>query len=73
MTAINEPGHARRDRHSDGSENGANIDNVTMEPISKDQRSITLDVEVTDLKHLSTIVSQLRARPTVSKVERING
>ena len=54
-------------------ENGANIDNVTMEPISKDQRSITLDVEVTDLKHLSTIVSQLRARPTVSKVERING
>ena len=72
VTAINEPGTLGAIATVMG-ENGANIDNVTMSPISKDQRSITLDVEVTDLKHLSTIVSQLRARPTVSKVERING
>ena len=72
VTAINEPGTLGAIATVVG-ENGANIDNVTMSPISKDQRSITLDVEVTDLKHLSTIVSQLRARPTVSKVERING
>ena len=72
ITAINEPGTLGAIATVMG-ENGANIDNVTMAPISKDQRSITVDVEVTDLKHLSTIVSQLRARPTVSKVERVNG
>ncbi|VVB46257.1 GTP pyrophosphokinase rsh [Beijerinckiaceae bacterium RH AL1] len=72
ITAINEPGTLGAIATVMG-EMGANIDNVTMAPISKDQRSITLDVEVTDLKHLSTIVSQLRARPTVSKVERVNG
>ena len=30
-------------------------------------------VEVNDLKHLTGIISQLKARPVVSKVERING
>jgi len=72
VTAINEPGTLGAIATVMG-ENGANIDNVVMSAISPDQRSIVLDVEVTDLKHLSTIVSQLRARPTVSKVERVNG
>ncbi len=72
VTAINEPGTLGAIATVMG-ENGANIDNVAMAAISPDTRSITLDVEVTDLKHLSTIVSQLRARPTVSKVERVNG
>ena len=54
-------------------ENGANIDNIVMQPISPDFRVLFADVEVTDLRHLSSIVSQLRARPIVSKVERVNG
>jgi GTP pyrophosphokinase len=32
-----------------------------------------IDVEVTDLKHLNSIISHLRARPVVSKIERVNG
>ena len=72
ITAINEPGTLGAIATVIG-ENGANIDNVVMKPISPDFRDIVVDVEVLDLKHLSTIVSQLRARPIVSKVERANG
>ena len=72
ITAINEPGALGAIATVIG-ENGANIDNVMMIPISPDFREIVVDVEVLDLKHLTTIVSQLRARPIVSKVERVNG
>jgi (p)ppGpp synthase/HD superfamily hydrolase len=34
---------------------------------------MVIDIEVWDLKHLSAIISQLRMRPVVSKVERVNG
>jgi GTP pyrophosphokinase len=44
-----------------------------MNPLSADFRELIIDIEVNDLKHLNTIMSQLRARPVVSKVERING
>ena len=72
ITAINEPGTLGTICTVIG-ENGANIDNVVMTPSSPDFRTLIVDVEVMDLKHLSTIVSQLRARPIVSKVERVNG
>ena len=72
VTAIDEPGTLGLIATVMG-ETGANIDNVAMTPLTQDQRSIILDVEVVDLSHLSTIVSQLRARPTVSQVERVNG
>ena len=72
ITAINEPGTLGAIATVIG-ENGANIDNITMQPISPDFRVLLADVEVTDLRHLSSIVSQLRARPIVSKVERVNG
>jgi GTP pyrophosphokinase len=72
ISAINEPGTLGAIATVIG-ENGANIDNVVMIPISPDFREIVVDVEVLDLKHLTTIVSQLRARPIVSKVERVNG
>jgi guanosine-3',5'-bis(diphosphate) 3'-pyrophosphohydrolase len=32
-----------------------------------------IELEVWDLKHLNRIVSQLRAKPVVSNVERVNG
>ncbi len=54
-------------------EAGANIDNINIHPLSQDFHEMTIDIEVSDLKHLNTIISQLRARPAVSKVERING
>ena len=72
ITAINEPGTLGTICTVIG-ENGANIDNVVMKPISPDFRALYVDVEVLDLKHLSTILSQLRARPIVSKVERVKG
>ena len=72
IIAINEPGTLGAIATVIG-ENGANIDNVVMNPVSPDFREIVVDVEVSDLKHLTTIVSQLRARPIVSKVERVNG
>ena len=40
---------------------------------SPDFRDMVLDVEVWDLKHLNAIISQLRAKKVVSKVERVNG
>ena len=72
ITAINEPGTLGAIATVIG-ENGANIDNIVMEAVSRDFRLLVADLEVSDVKHLSTIVSQLRARPIVSKVERING
>ena len=34
---------------------------------------VTNDLSVFDLKHLNAIVSELRAKPAVSKVERVTG
>ncbi len=72
ILAINEPGTLGTIATVIG-ENGANIDNIVMRPNSPETRLLVADVEVSDVKHLSSIVSQLRARPIVSKVERING
>ena len=72
ITAINEPGTLGTIATVIG-ENGANISNIVMKPVARDFRVLVADVEVSDVKHLSSIVAQLRARPIVSKVERING
>ncbi len=72
ITAINEPGTLGLIATVIG-ENGANIDNIAMRPISREQRLLVADLEVSDVKHLSSIVAQLRVRPIVSKVERVNG
>ena len=72
ITAINEPGTLGLIATVIG-ENGANIDNIAMWPISREQRLLVADVEVSDVKHLSSIVAQLRVRPIVSKVERVTG
>jgi GTP pyrophosphokinase len=54
-------------------ETRANIDNIVIKPLSADFREMTIDIEVNDVKHLNTIISHLRARPAVSKAERVNG
>ena len=38
-----------------------------------DFTDVTIDLEVYDLKHLTDIIAQLRAKPMVAKVERVNG
>jgi (p)ppGpp synthase/HD superfamily hydrolase len=38
-----------------------------------DFTDVMIDLEVYDLKHLTDIISQLRAKPMVAKVERVNG
>ena len=72
VTAINEPGSLGAIATVIG-DAGANIANIAFEEHSPDFRDVLIDVEVNDLKHLTGIISQLKARPVVSKVERING
>ncbi|HET6379158.1 MAG TPA: bifunctional (p)ppGpp synthetase/guanosine-3',5'-bis(diphosphate) 3'-pyrophosphohydrolase [Methylocella sp.] len=72
ITAINEPGTLGQIATVIG-DHAANIDNIVIKPVSADFREMTIDIEVHDLKHLNTIISHLRARPVVSKVERVNG
>ena len=72
VTAINEPGSLGAIANVIG-DAGANIANIAFEEHSPDFRDVLLDVEVNDLKHLTGIMSQLKAKPVVSKVERING
>jgi GTP pyrophosphokinase len=72
ITAINEPGTLGMIAMVIG-DHAANIDNIVIKALTADFREMIIDVEVHDLKHLNTIISHLRARPVVSKVERVNG
>ena len=38
-----------------------------------DFTEMSIDLEVWDLKHLTAIIAQLRAKPVVAKVDRVNG
>jgi len=72
VTAKNAPGTLAQIAQIIG-EHGGNIDNVHMERRSQDFTEVTIDLSVYDLKHLNSIISQLRARPVVSSAERYNG
>ncbi|HXW70040.1 MAG TPA: bifunctional (p)ppGpp synthetase/guanosine-3',5'-bis(diphosphate) 3'-pyrophosphohydrolase [Methylocella sp.] len=72
VTAINEPGTLGQIATVIG-DHAANIDNITIRPLSADFREMIIDLEVSDIKHLNTVISHLRARAVVSKVERVNG
>jgi len=54
-------------------ENDGNIDNIHMERQSPDFTTLTIDLEVYDLKHLTAIIAQLRAKAVVASVARVNG
>ena len=54
-------------------ENDGNIDNIRMARTAPDFTDVTIDLEVYDLKHLSAIIAQLRAKKVVAKAERVNG
>ena len=50
-----------------------NIDNVVMKRRTQDFTDVTIDLGVWDLKHLNAIIAELRAKRTVSRVDRITG
>ncbi|HEY4921613.1 MAG TPA: bifunctional (p)ppGpp synthetase/guanosine-3',5'-bis(diphosphate) 3'-pyrophosphohydrolase [Xanthobacteraceae bacterium] len=70
VQSVNEPGTLAQVAQVIAEHDG-NIDNVRMERQSPDFTALTIDLEVYDLKHLTAIISQLRAKQVVAKVERV--
>ncbi len=72
VSVINEPGALAEVAKVIGDSDG-NIDNIRMESKSPDFREMSIDIEVWDLKHLNHVIAELRSRPIVSRVQRVNG
>ncbi|HET7681901.1 MAG TPA: bifunctional (p)ppGpp synthetase/guanosine-3',5'-bis(diphosphate) 3'-pyrophosphohydrolase [Xanthobacteraceae bacterium] len=72
VQSLNEPGTLAQITQIIADHDG-NIDNVHMTRRSPDFTELTIDLEVYDLKHLTSIIGQLRAKPVVAKVVRVNG
>lgn len=72
VSAINEPGTLAEIARTIGDSDG-NIDNITMIARSPDFRDMVIDIEVWDLKHLNAVIAELKAKPIVSRVQRVNG
>ena len=72
VQAINEPGALAGIAAAIG-DNGGNIEDLRIAHRSQDFRDMVIDLSVWDLKHLNTILAQLRAHKAVSKAERVNG
>src|SRR6201995_4884124 len=69
---VNEPGSLAQVATVIAEHDG-NIDNISMSRRSPDFTELTIDLEVYDLKHLSAIIAQLRAKAVVARVERVKG
>jgi (p)ppGpp synthase/HD superfamily hydrolase len=72
VQSVNEPGSLAQLAQVIA-ENDGNIDNIHMTRQSPDFTTLTIDLEVYDLKHLTAIIAQLRAKPVVASVSRVNG
>jgi guanosine-3',5'-bis(diphosphate) 3'-pyrophosphohydrolase len=72
VQSVNEPGSLAQIAQVIAEHDG-NIDNIRMSRQSPDFTSLTIDLEVYDLKHLTAIIAQLRAKPVVARAERVNG
>ncbi|WP_341991104.1 bifunctional (p)ppGpp synthetase/guanosine-3',5'-bis(diphosphate) 3'-pyrophosphohydrolase [Azorhizobium sp. AG788] len=72
VTAVNEPGTLGQVATIIGERNG-NIAGINMRSRSPDFTELVIDLEVFDLRHLNGILADLRARPVISSVERVNG
>jgi len=72
VESINEPGSLAQIAQVIG-ENDGNIDNIKMLRKGHDAHEMVIDLEVWDLKHLTRILGELRSRPNVSSVARVNG
>jgi (p)ppGpp synthase/HD superfamily hydrolase len=72
VQSVNEPGSLAQIAQVIAEHDG-NIDNIRMTRRAPDFTDVLIDLEVYDLKHLTAIIAQLRAKPMVAKVERVNG
>jgi RelA/SpoT family (p)ppGpp synthetase len=72
VQSANEPGSLAQITQVIAEHDG-NIDNIHMTRRAPDFTDVTIDLEVYDLKHLTDIIAQLRAKPMVAKAERVNG
>jgi RelA/SpoT family (p)ppGpp synthetase len=70
--SVNEPGTLAQIAQVIAEHDG-NIDNIRMMRQSPDFTELTIDLEVYNLKHLTSIISQLRAKKVVANVERVSG
>jgi guanosine-3',5'-bis(diphosphate) 3'-pyrophosphohydrolase len=71
VTAINEPGTLAQIAQVIA-DNDGNISNLKIAKSAPDFSEMVIDVEVHDLKHLTRVITQLRSRPVVSTVSRVN-
>jgi guanosine-3',5'-bis(diphosphate) 3'-pyrophosphohydrolase len=72
VQSVNEPGSLAQIAQIIAEHDG-NIDNIRMTRRAPDFTDVTIDLEVYDLKHLTAILAQLRAKSVVAKAERVNG
>ena len=72
LESVNEPGSLAQITQVIAEHDG-NIDNISMSRQSPDFTTVTIDLEVYDLKHLTSIIAQLRAKPVVASAARVNG
>jgi guanosine-3',5'-bis(diphosphate) 3'-pyrophosphohydrolase len=72
IQSVNEPGTLAQIAQVIAEHDG-NIDNIRMNRRSPDFTDMVIDLEVYDLKHLTAIIAQLRAKPVVASAERVNG
>ena len=72
VQSVNEPGSLAQIAQVIAEHDG-NIDNIRMTRRAPDFTDVQIDLEVYDLKHLTAILAQLRAKPVVAKADRVNG
>ena len=70
VTLSNEPG-SLGDLSTAIARNEGNIINLRITNRSSDFFEMEVDVEVHDVKHLSAIIGNLRATPTITSVNRM--
>jgi (p)ppGpp synthase/HD superfamily hydrolase len=68
---VNEPGSLAQVTQVIADHDG-NIDNIRMTRRAPDFTELEIDLEVYDLKHLNAIISQLKAKKVVAKVDRVS-
>ncbi|WP_062115937.1 RelA/SpoT family protein [Aureimonas sp. AU40] len=72
LSALNEPG-ALAEIAETIALNDANIHALSMAATAPDVSSMVMDLEVWDLQHLTRTLNQLRGKPCVTDVVRVNG
>ncbi|MCA3656124.1 MAG: bifunctional (p)ppGpp synthetase/guanosine-3',5'-bis(diphosphate) 3'-pyrophosphohydrolase [Methylobacterium sp.] len=72
VSVINEPGSLAEVARV-MAETDANIDNIEMRSKTRDFREMLFDIEVWNIKHLTTIITDLKAKPMIANVDRVVG